>query len=101
MSAQGLIQAEVRTRHAQPGDRDWVGDWHCLFDEEEIFITDDGTPEPLRIAGTFNERLFKWLNLELVTDGDTDAPYGDLPGAQQAYAERTGAYNWNSMVTLL
>lgn len=89
MSNQGAIQAAVRTRHAQAGNRDWNGDWHELFDQEAI------------AGGTFNERMLVWLNAELVTDGDLEAPYDTLPGAMQAYAARTGAYNWSSMTTLL
>lgn len=91
MSNQGNIQAAVRTRHAQAGERDWNGDWMELFDQESV----------LPLDGTFNGRMLEWLNTELVTDGDTEAPYADLPGAMQAYAERTGAYNWSSMTTLL
>jgi hypothetical protein len=82
MSNQGNVQAAVRTRHGQAGNRDWNGDWHELWDQEE-------TP-----AGTFNERMLAWINTEL------GASHTSLPGAMQAYAEDQGAYNWSSMSTI-
>ena len=89
MSNQSDLQQAVRTRHAQSGSRDYNSDWHELFDQESI--------DP----GDFNARLLTWINVELVADGDTAAPYADLPGAMQAYAARAGAYNWSSLNTLL
>jgi hypothetical protein len=100
MSNQGLVQAAVRTRHGQPGNRSYNEDWHCLFDEEDIYITDDGTPEADRIPGTYNERLLKWINKELTDNSVPGAPYNDLPGAKQAFAEWKDAYNWSSLTTI-
>lgn len=91
MVNQSDVQAAVRVRHAQAGNRSYNEDWMCLFDEEEV----------LPLDGTFNGRLMNWLNAELVADGDLEAPYDTLQGAKQAYAERTEAYNWSSMRTLL
>jgi hypothetical protein len=91
MVNQSDVQAAVRVRHGQAGNRSYNEDWMCLFDEEAIAPLD----------GTFNGRLREWLNAELVADGDLEAPYDTLQGAKQAYAERTDAYNWVSMVTLL
>jgi hypothetical protein len=82
MTNQGGVQQAVRDRHGQPGNRDWNGDWHELFDQ-------DGIAE-----GTFNERMLLWINAELGTS------YTHLSGAMQAYAESLGFYNWSSMNTI-
>lgn len=95
MSNQGSVQQSVRDRHGQAGNRDWNGDWHELWDQEEIFATDDGTPEADRIPGSFNERMLKWINAELAP-----ATYTNLPGAMQAYAESLDFYNWSSMTAI-
>lgn len=86
---QSDLQAAVRTRHAQAGSRSYNEDWHELFDQDGI------------ASGTFNERMLTWLNAELVTDGDTAAPYSSLTAAMSAYAIRQGFDSWHSMNTLL
>jgi hypothetical protein len=82
MSNQGNVQAAVRARHGQAGNRDWNGDWHELFDQEAV------------PAGLFNERLLTWINTQI---GES---YGSIAGAKQAYAEFQGFYNWSSMTTI-
>ncbi len=89
MTNQGDLQQAVRTRSGSTKNLDYNGDWDALFDAEAVPV------------GTFNGRLLTWLNTELVADGDLAAPYADLPGAMQAYAERVGVYNWSSLNTLL
>ena len=66
MSQQSLRQASVRalTGTANPSE----GDWHALFDTAGI------------AGGPFDGRLLAWLNAQL------GAAYGDLAGAQQAFA---------------
>jgi hypothetical protein len=85
MSNQGDMMATVITRSGSAGDTDYNGEWHRLFDAEEI------------AEGTFNGRMLDWLNAELVRLEASGAPYADLPGAMQAYAEALGFYNWSSM----
>ena len=91
MVNQSDVQAAVRVRHAQAGNRSYNEDWQALFNQESV----------LPLNGTLNGRLMVWLNAELVADGDLQAPYATLQGAKQAYAARQGFYNWSSMRTLL
>lgn len=77
MSQQGLRQASVR---AITGSAEtYEGDWHKLFDLEGI------------AAGTFNERLLRWINYQL---GES---FTELNGAMQAFAASRGAYDWGSL----
>jgi hypothetical protein len=77
------IQAAVRARSGSTANLDWNGDWHHLWDEEEI------------AAGMFNERMLAWINVELAP-----ATYTNVAEAMQAYAESLGFYNWSSMNTI-
>ena len=83
MSNQGTVQTSVRTRHAQAGNRDWNGDWMELFDREAI------------PGGTFNERMLRWINVQL-----SPVVHTSVPGAMQAYATFRSAYNWSSMTSI-
>lgn len=87
MSNQSDIHAAVRVRSSTA--RSYNADWLAM-------MAIDGFA-----TGTFNERQLGWLNAELVTDGDTDAPYSSLPEAQTAYAVRQGFKRWTDMNTLL
>lgn len=82
MSNQGNVQASVRTRSGVTAELDYNGDWHYLWDQEDV------------PAGTFNERMLAWINVEL------SASHTNLPGAMQAYAESLGFYNWSSMTAI-
>lgn len=84
---QESIHAAVRVRSSTA--RDYNSDWL------EMMALDGFT------TGTFNERQLGWLNAELVTDGDTDAPYSSIVEAQTAYAVRQGFKRWTDMNTLL
>lgn len=79
MSQQGLRQASVR---AVTGSAEsYEGDWHRLF-------TRAGIP-----AGTFNERLLRWINLKLSWH------YTVLSDAQNALAAAFGAASFASLGT--
>lgn len=82
MSNQGSVQQSVRDRSGSTANLDWNGDWHALWDAEEV------------ANGTFNERMLVWINTEL------GASHPNLPGAMQAYAESLGFYNWSSMTAI-
>ena len=84
---QSALQAEVRTRASSAST--YNSDWLNL-------MADDGFT-----SGPFNARLQDWLNAELVTDGDTDAPYSSLIKAQTAYAIRQGFKRWSDVNSLL
>jgi hypothetical protein len=86
-SNQSLIHAAVRVRSstAKSYDSDWLA-----------MMAIDGFA-----TGTFNERQLGWLNAELVTDGDTAAPYSSIVKAQTAYAVRQGFKRWTDMTTLI
>ncbi len=90
MSNQGNVQQSVRDRSGSLINRSYNEDWMFLFDEEEV----------LPLDGTFNGRMLNWLNTELEAAEDPQAPYADLPGAMQAYAEELGFYNWSSMTEI-
>lgn len=90
MSNQGNVQQSVIDRSGSAGNLGYNGEWLFLFDEEEV----------LPLDGTFNGRLLNWLNTELVAAEDPEAPYADLPGAMQAYAESLDFYNWSSMTAI-
>ena len=62
---------------------DYNGDWHALFTLNSI------------TAGTFNERLLRWINFKL------SANYNNLPQAMQVYAVSQGFNNWSSMTTIV
>lgn len=86
---QESIQLAVRTRSGSALSLTYNGDWHFLWDAEDI--------DP----GTYNERMLAWLNVELDADGDTDAPYPSLMQAMEVYARRAGFANWSAMSALL
>lgn len=80
MVNQGDVQASVRARSGSTDGLAYNGDWHALWDAETID------------AGTFNERMLAWLNVEL-----SPAVYTNVAEAMQAYAESLGFANWPSM----
>jgi hypothetical protein len=45
-------------------------------------------------AGTFNERMLRWINIVL------SATHNNLPSAMQAYAVNKSAFNWNALGNL-
>lgn len=77
MSVQGDCQASVRAITSTA--LDYNGDWSALFDDASI------------AAGDWNGRLLAYINQTL------SASHGDLPAAQQAFAEAAGFNNWGSM----
>lgn len=79
MSNQSLRQASVRAVTGTSGT--YEEDFHALF-------TLAGIP-----AGVFNERLFRWLNMQL---GDA---YTTLPDAMKAFAVLRGADIFGSVGT--
>jgi hypothetical protein len=76
---QGARQATVRASTGTATT--YEGDWHALFDQGSI------------AAGTFNERLLRWIN------GQLSSAYIELNSAMQAFATSQGAFNWSSMGT--
>lgn len=79
MSNQSLRQASVRAVTGTSGT--YEEDFHALF-------TLAGVP-----SGVFNERLFRWLNMQL---GDA---YSTLPDAMRAFAAMQSAESWNQVGT--
>lgn len=79
MSNQGLRQASVRAVTETTGTVS--GDWHSLWDDEEI------------AAGTFNERMLAWIN------GRLSASHTNINEAMFAFAENEGVGNWNELGT--
>lgn len=55
------------------------GDWHALFDQQGI------------AAGTFNERLLLWINVQLSSN------YTNLPDAMSAFAIDRGSVSWDAL----
>ena len=84
---QSAIQEAVRARSGSA--LDYNSDWMALFDTDGI------------ASGSFNERMLNWLNGELATALDPNAPYSALQAAQQAYAVQQGFDSWHSMNTLI
>lgn len=79
MSNQSLKQQTVRSFTGTTST--YEGDWHALFDAQDI--------QP----GDFNGRLLAWIN-------DTmDATFTNLPSAQAAFAIENGAPSWNELGT--
>ena len=79
MSNQSLKQASVRS--VTGTSCTYEEDWHALF-------TLAGVP-----TGVFNERLFRWLNMQL---GDG---YSTLPDAMRAFASSVSADSWDQVGT--
>lgn len=79
MSQQGYRQASVRAVTGTANT--YEGDWHALFDANSL------------PAGTFNERLLRYINLKLT------ATYANLEEAMQAFATAKGAANFSSLGT--
>lgn len=80
MSNQGLRQASVRAVTGTTGTVE--EDWHALF-------TLDGIP-----AGSFNERLYAWLEIETSLTGRT------LDELMVAFAVAQGVATWSQLGTL-
>lgn len=59
----------------------YEGDWHALFDLAGV------------ASGTFNDRMFRWLNMQL---GDA---YTTLPDAMRAFAVLQGVPDFGSVGT--
>jgi len=74
---QSEVQQSLRSRSGSA--LDFNSDWEAVFDG-------DGVP-----TGAWNERCLVWINQML------SSAYGDLPGAQQAFAASQGYMNWATM----
>lgn len=80
MSQQGLRQKSARAISGSAGS--YNDDFMSMF-------TAEGVP----VAGTFNERFLRWLNIRL------SRTYTNLPEAMQAFAVSVGASSWNGVGT--
>lgn len=80
MSNQSRRQQSVRELTGTALDHN--GDWHALFDQDNI------------APGTFNEHMIAWLNAQ------TGETFTGLPAAQMAYAKSLGAMNWDALTEI-
>lgn len=77
MTQQGYRQFSARAITGMAETYD--GDWHALFDMDNI------------PAGDFNGRMLAWINDEL------DEDFTNIADALQAFAEEFDAYNFSSL----
>lgn len=79
---QESLHDALRTRSGSVKNLTFNGDWVAVFDADGIS------------AGTFNERLLKWINFRL------SASHANLAGAQAAFAASKSVTRWTDITSV-